>query len=161
MARADDSNIDRQRSSLARSAASALVLARAWAITSSMTVSLAMSSVGHSRVERNAPNPIAATIRPPTGSGTTNTERIPAVDYILPRQLPPEEFLHLCGQRSSVPLEAPWRTKRNLLELGHVQAATKQRTKITTTVRVIAEAWQAIKAKLSGSVNKVTPQALP
>ena len=73
----DVSNIDCHRCSLARSAAPERVRASAWAITSPMTVTRARNSAGHSRVERNAPKPIAATTRPPTGSGMTSTERIP------------------------------------------------------------------------------------
>ena len=43
-----------------------------------MTVTRATNSAGHSLVERNAPKPMAATTRPPTISGMTSTERIPA-----------------------------------------------------------------------------------
>jgi hypothetical protein len=74
----DVSNIDCQRVSLARSAASERVRTSAWAITSPITVIRVMNSAGHSRVELNAPKPIAAITRPPTGSGMTSTERMPA-----------------------------------------------------------------------------------
>jgi len=59
------------------SAATERVRTSACAITSPMTLTRAMNSSGHSRVERNAPKPTVATTRPPTSSGTRSWERMP------------------------------------------------------------------------------------